>query len=109
LPRLFVQSCADDAGVHHEQVIPLVERWRSLGGMADLDVRPRGGHTSDWATRALLLDATGRILRGESIDPERYATDPAFAGSQTRQPLSHRLRRAASRTRRRLLGDRAGG
>ena len=104
LPRLFVQSCADDAGVHDEQVVPLVERWRSLGGHADLDVRPVGGHTSDWATRALLLDATDRLLGGEAIDVTRYQEDPAFAGTLTTPPLQHRLRRRASLLRKRVLG-----
>lgn len=104
LPRLFVQSCEDDTGVHHEQVVPLVERWRALGGHADLDARPVGGHTSDWATRALLLDATDRLLAGEPIDVERYQRDPAFAGTLTRPPLQHRLRRRASLIRRRIRG-----
>jgi hypothetical protein len=102
LPRLFVQSCQDDTGVHQEQVVPLVERWRALGGTADLDSRPVGGHTSDWATRPLLLDAAHRMLSGEPIDVERYATDPAFAGSLTRPPLSHRVRRAVSLARKRV-------
>jgi pimeloyl-ACP methyl ester carboxylesterase len=35
LPRLYVQSCEDDDGVHQEQVVPLVELWRSRGGHVD--------------------------------------------------------------------------
>lgn len=103
LPRLFVQSCEDDPGVHHEQVVPLVERWRELGGDATLDARPVGGHTSDWATRPLLLDATDRLLAGEAIDVGAYQRDPRFAGTLTAPPLSHRLRRRASLARKRLL------
>jgi hypothetical protein len=49
-PRLAIQSMEDDQGVHDEQVIPLVERWRGRGGVVDCDFRPTGGHTSDQAT-----------------------------------------------------------
>ncbi len=49
-PRLAIQSMEDDDGVHDEQVIPLVERWRDRGGEVDCDFRPKGGHTSDFAT-----------------------------------------------------------
>lgn len=103
LPRLFVQSCADDVGVHEEQVLPLVKRWREHGGCVDLDVRPVGGHTSDYATRPLLLDAIAAIQEGREIDVTRYQTDPELAGSLTVPPLSHRVRRALSLTRKRLL------
>lgn len=103
LPRLFVQSCADDVGVHDEQVIPLVQRWRDHGGQVDLDVRPVGGHTSDFATRPLLLDAIAAIQEGRAIDVSEYQNDPQFAGSITVPPFSHRVRRALSLTRKRLL------
>ncbi len=79
-PALFVQSVADDAGVHHEQVLPLVDRWRQHGGKVYLDVRPTGGHTSDFAPRALLLDAIDRMLEREPIDPGTYQRDPRFQG-----------------------------
>jgi predicted esterase len=49
-PRIAIQSMEDDRGVHDEQVIPLVERWRGRGGVVDTDFRPTGGHTSDHAT-----------------------------------------------------------
>ncbi|TMC50509.1 MAG: Two component regulator three Y domain-containing protein [Chloroflexi bacterium] len=103
LPRLFVQSCCDDVGVHKEQVLPLIETWRKLGGRVDHDARPKGGHTSDWATRELLLDTTDRILAHEPIDLTLYQTAPPYLGTRTTPPLSHRLRRAASLTRKRLL------
>jgi hypothetical protein len=106
LPGLFVQSCEDDAGLHAEQVLPLVEQWRAKGGRFWLDARPIGGHTSDWATKALLLDATASLLAGRDIDVERYQTDPDFVGHLTRDPISHRLRRRASLLRKRLLPGR---
>jgi hypothetical protein len=104
LPDLFVQSSEDDAGVHDEQVIPLVEQWRAKGGRAWLDARPVGGHTSDWATKPLLLDAVARLQASEEIDLERYQRDPIFAGTIVRPTLSHQARSLASRLRNRLLG-----
>ncbi|UGS38711.1 alpha/beta hydrolase family protein [Capillimicrobium parvum] len=50
LPRLAVQSMADDHGVHAEQVEPLVELWRTRGGAVRPDFHASGGHTSDFAT-----------------------------------------------------------
>lgn len=102
LPQLFVQSCADDAGVHNEQVLPFADAWRRRGGRVDLDVRPFGGHTSDHATRPLLLDAITALLRGDSPDTERYRTDPVFAGTIVAPPISHRLRRRLHPLRERL-------
>jgi len=49
-PRLAIQSAVDDHGVHDEQVVPLVELWRSRGGVAAADFRPDGGHSSVHAT-----------------------------------------------------------
>lgn len=103
LPRLLIQSCADDAGVHEEQVLPLVRAWRDGGGQVVLDERPTGGHTSDYATKPMMLDAIGRLLRGEEIDVRRYQSDAGYRGEITRPPLSHRLRRQASLARKRLL------
>jgi hypothetical protein len=103
LPGLFLQSCADDGGVHAEQVVPLAERWRAKGGQVFLDTRPTGGHTSDYATRPLMLDAVRRLLAAEPIDVEKYQREPEFAGQLTAPPLSHRLRRRASLLRKRLL------
>jgi pimeloyl-ACP methyl ester carboxylesterase len=104
LPDLFVQSTEDDEGVFHEQVVPLVEQWRAKGGRASLDVRHEGGHTSDWATKPLLLDVVARLQAGEEIDVERYQRDPQFAGALVVPPLALRLRRMASLARKRLLG-----
>jgi hypothetical protein len=94
-PHLFVQSMADDRGVHIEQVLPLVETWRAHGGSVALDVRPTGGHTSDHASRALLLDATDALLAGRPIDTERYRTDPAFAGTSSALTPTEKLVLAA--------------
>jgi len=103
LPTLFLQSCADDDGVHDEQVVPLAARWEAKGGAVYLDTRPTGGHTSDYATKPLLLDALRHLLGGEPIEVDRYPHDPTFAGQLTAPPLSHRLRRRASLLRKRLL------
>lgn len=97
LPRLFVQSCADDAGVHQEQVEPLLANWRGRGGEAWLDERPLGGHTSDWATRPLLLDAMAALLAHAEPDVEAYQRDARFAGTRVTPPISHRARGAVSR------------
>ena len=72
LPDLFMQTCADDVGVYAEQVLPLADQWRAAGGIATLDVRPNGGHTSDYATRALLLDAVDALLAGKIPDVAKY-------------------------------------
>jgi hypothetical protein len=72
LPQLFVQSCRDDDGVHFEQVIPLLARWSGLGGQVWFDDRRSGGHTSEFATRSLLLDVVHKILKNESIPISSY-------------------------------------
>ena len=80
-PRLFMQVCADDRGLYEEQVLPLVIGWRAAGGSVDLDVRPIGGHTSDWATRPLLIDAVDRLAEGQAIDVAAYQSDEDYRGS----------------------------
>lgn len=102
LPRLFIQSCVDDVGVHAEQVLPLMADWQGAGGAGVLDARPEGGHTSDYASRALLLDVTDRLLTGAVIPLERYQQDPAFAGTPVRVPVSHRVRGVLGRARKRF-------
>ena len=104
LPRLFVQSCADDVGVHAEQVLPLVRQWSQRGGDVTVDERLVGGHTSDYATRGVLLDAVARLYDGQAIDVDRYQNDPELRGALVLPPLTHRLRRRASLLRTRLLG-----
>lgn len=91
-PRLFIQSCRDDVGVHEEQVRPLCAEWAQAGGTVHLDERATGGHTSDHAPRALLIDVVDRLLDGRPIETDRYRTDPAFAGTPTAVPWSHRIR-----------------
>jgi len=102
-PRLFIQSCEDDDGVHTEQVLPLVDQWRDAGGTVELDSRPVGGHTSDWAPRALLLDIVDRMEAGEPAPLDLYRTQPPFLGTITRPPLHHRVRGAVSLARKRVL------
>jgi len=57
LPRLAVQSMLDDAGVHEEQVLPLVELWQAREGPVRTDYHAVGGHTSDYATQQYFADA----------------------------------------------------
>ncbi len=91
LPRLFVQSCRDDHGVFTEQVLPLVDRWRKGGGMVDADLRDWGGHTSAWATKALLLDVLNRMVDGRAIDVGLYQSTKPFLGDLRRPSLPRRL------------------
>lgn len=62
LPRLVIQSARDDAGVHAEQVEPLVEQWRSRGGFVRTDFHDTGGHTSDYATPEFFVAAVEECL-----------------------------------------------
>jgi hypothetical protein len=103
LPRLFMQTCADDHGVYAEQVLPLRDQWTAKGGPVDLDVRPTGGHTSDFAPRALLLDAIGRLERDEAIPVSDYQHEEQFRGRRTRPPLALRARNVLGTARNRLL------
>jgi pimeloyl-ACP methyl ester carboxylesterase len=50
LPRLAIQSMEDDDGVHFEQVLPLIDLWRSRGGEVQPEFHATGGHTSGYAT-----------------------------------------------------------
>jgi hypothetical protein len=79
-PRLFVQACRDDTGVFDEQVEPLCAAWAAAGGSVVLDARRSGGHTSEHATRPLLLDAVARLLDGRPIDVTHYQRDRRFRG-----------------------------
>lgn len=96
-PRLFVQACRDDAGVFHEQVEPLCRDWTVAGGSVTLDARRTGGHTSDHATRPLLLDVVGRILADKPIDAVRYRRDRAFRGISPYEAARRDLRKVAGR------------
>ena len=75
-----------------------------------LDERPVGGHTSDHAPRALLIDVVDRMLDGRPVDAARYQDDPTFAGTTTPVPWSHRIRdRLRLRSRLRALLARGAG
>jgi pimeloyl-ACP methyl ester carboxylesterase len=80
LPALFMQACEDDDGVFVEQVLPLCSAWTAAGGTVALDRRPRGGHTSDYATRPLLLDVVATMLDDRAFDVAQYRRPP-FAPS----------------------------
>lgn len=109
-PELFIQSCRDDLGVHTEQVLPLCAEWVTAGGAVHLDERPSGGHTSDHAPQALLIDVVDRMLDGRPVDVARYQDDPNFAGTTTPVPWSHRIRgRLRLRSRLRALLGRGAG
>jgi hypothetical protein len=83
LPRLFVNGCADDHGVYREQIIPLAKLWQEKGGEVILDIRPRGGHTSEFATKPLILDVVERLFAGDRINPRTYVWQRKF------RPPSH--------------------
>jgi hypothetical protein len=97
LPRLFVQACRDDHGVFTEQVEPLCAAWNQAGGSVTLDARRHGGHTSDHATRPLLLDAVARLLDDRPIDVRRYQRNRRFRGRNASTGLIRRLRRTGGR------------
>lgn len=77
-PRMLMQACRDDEGVFVEQVVPLCAAWRQAGGEVTLDARGTGGHTSEYATRPLLIDAVERLLDDRTIDVARYQHHRAF-------------------------------
>ena len=93
LPQLFVQSCRDDNGVHFEQVVPLVARWESCGGYVWFDDRRSGGHTSEFATRPLLLDAVHRILGKEPIPIRSYKWEKKYRPYNFQKGIYLRCRR----------------
>ncbi|EPG76193.1 hypothetical protein LEP1GSC058_0793 [Leptospira fainei serovar Hurstbridge str. BUT 6] len=72
LPVLFMHSCEDDYGVHSEQVLPIVTRWKFLGGTEYSDFRLVGGHGSDYCTKAVILDVIDRIFNDRKIQPKKY-------------------------------------
>ncbi len=96
-PRLFVQACRDDDGVFVEQVEPLCAAWRAAGGPVTLDARRRGGHTSDHATRPLLLDVVSRLLDGGPINVARYRRDRNYRGPSSASIARRDIRRLAGR------------
>jgi hypothetical protein len=101
LPALFMQACRDDDGVFTEQVEPLCAAWERAGGSVTLDARRRGGHTSDHATRPLLLDARACLLDDRPIDVRRYQRDRAFRGRAASAGAVRGIRRAGGRVLRR--------
>lgn len=78
-PPLFIQSCKDDGGVYREQVLSLCQEWGAKGGRVDLDARKHGGHTSDYATRPLLLEVVRRMLADAAIDVRSLQSSSDYA------------------------------
>jgi hypothetical protein len=76
-PRVVLQSMCDDQGVHAEQVLPFVAQWRERGGTVDLDERPTGGHTSEYATAAWFADRMAWCL--DAGAPRRTASTTGTA------------------------------
>ena len=85
LPTLFIQSCKDDHGVHYEQVLPLIEAWSRKGGSVSLDERDSGGHTSEYATKELLLSAISKIAEGEELPIKDYANSRRYQPKKDRK------------------------
>ncbi|MGH2869751.1 MAG: Two component regulator three Y domain-containing protein [Solirubrobacteraceae bacterium] len=109
-PRLFMQACRDDAGVYTEQVEPLCTAWRRAGGMVTLDARRKGGHTSEYASRSLLIDAVDRLFDDHPIDVTRYQHARAFRGHSVAAGILRSARPALGRLLRTLrLRPRPGG
>jgi hypothetical protein len=96
-PRLFVQACRDDAGVFAEQVAPLCAAWKAAGGAVTLDARRTGGHTSDHATRPLLLDAVARLLDDQPINVLHYQRRRVYRGVSAYDRARRRMRRTTRR------------
>jgi hypothetical protein len=87
LPRLVMIGCADDHGAYKEQIVPLTEMWRQKGGQLALYIRPTGGHTSEYATEAVLHDVVRKVFEEAKIDSARYVSDRTF-WSETEETLS---------------------
>lgn len=103
LPDLFIQSCRDDIGVHHEQVLPLVEQW-SRGGLVMLDERRSGGHTSEYATRELILDAVHSLLENSPIVVFKYKWQRRFRPYGMCKGFYTRCRRGVGKLKRATVG-----
>lgn len=103
LPSLFVQSCRDDKGVHFEQAVPLVKQWRNGRGVAWFDERRFGGHTSEFATRALLLDVVHRFLGNEQLDIRAYKWSSEFRPYGFTTAFRSRIRERLARFKRYII------
>jgi hypothetical protein len=101
-PRLFVQACRDDDGVFGEQVEPLCASWAAAAGSVALDARRSGGHTSEHATRPLLLDAIDRLLDGRPIDVTLYQRERTFRGLSASAGATRKARTMVGRVLRAL-------
>lgn len=103
LPTLFVQSCRDDKGVHFEQVVPLAKQWRAGKGTIWLDDRMFGGHTSEFATRSLLLDVVHRLLQNAPLPIKSYKWSSAFRPYGFTKAIRSRIRLQLGRFKRFIM------
>lgn len=62
LPVLYLHSSKDDHGVHYEQVLPLVKSWKEKGGLCYFDERAKGGHTSEYCHKKVILKVLGQLF-----------------------------------------------
>lgn len=102
LPTLFIQSCKDDHGVHYEQVEPMITMWNRSGDTI-LDVRAYGGHTSEYATRSLILDVIHCLLNRRPISTRKYKWNPKFRPYSFSRGAYLQLRRRGARVKAKFL------
>jgi pimeloyl-ACP methyl ester carboxylesterase len=103
IPNLFVQSCRDDYGVHYEQVVPLVNVWKKSTSKVWFDERRSGGHTSEFATRPILLDAVHRLLSNETLPIAQYKFKNSYRPYGLPRGLYLNIRRTVGRLKQRVL------
>ena len=78
----------------------LVARWTSFVGWVWFDDRRSGGHTREFATRSLLLDAVHKILKNESIPISSYKWKRKYRPYGYRKGSYLRSRRLLGRVKR---------
>jgi hypothetical protein len=98
LPRLVIIGCVDDHGAYKEQIVPLAEMWRQKGGQLDLYIRPIGGHTSEYATEAVLHDIVSKLFEDAEIDPVRYVNERKFWPETEETPSANIVAHAVDET-----------
>jgi hypothetical protein len=103
VPNLFIQSCRDDQGVHFEQVVPLVQDWEKTSSKVWFDDRRSGGHTSEFATRAVLLDSAHKLLSDQALSVLKYKWAKEFRPYSTSRGAYLRIRRGLGKRVRLLL------
>jgi hypothetical protein len=103
VPDLFIQSCQDDYGVHYEQVVPLINEWKKSTSKVWFDERRSGGHTSEFATRAVLLDSAHKLLSNQALSVLKYKWAKEFRPYSAPKGAYLRIRRRLGKSVRLLL------